>query len=155
MKIGIFVDLSNIYYCVKSKYNSKVSYRKLWDFVSDLGEIKYACAYGSQIGDEAERFIKKLRRYGYQVRFKQPKEMGGRRKADWDVGIAIDVLAKIDQYDYDTVVLVTADGDMQYLIWELKRYVKNIIVMGTGISYELKNIDDVTCIELPESLLEA
>ena len=40
-RIGMFVDISNLYYCVGKKFpGRKLDYRKYKRFVEDLGEIQ-------------------------------------------------------------------------------------------------------------------
>ena len=57
-RIGVFVDVSNIYYCIGKKYEyRKLDYRKYLDFITDLGELVKVIAYGSQMSNEAAGFI--------------------------------------------------------------------------------------------------
>jgi uncharacterized LabA/DUF88 family protein len=54
-----------------------------------------------------------------------------------DIELAVDALNKID--DYDVLVLFSGDGDFTYLIQDIEKKGKRIIVIGTGgfTSYEL------------------
>jgi uncharacterized protein (TIGR00288 family) len=155
-RIGVFADVSNLYHCISRKYPSrKLDYRKYIKFVKDLGDVSIAIAYGSQMAGQATGFILCLKQMGFQTKFKSPKVYGGvaqTRKADWDVGIAMDIVTMIDRIDM--VILGSADGDMlPVLEWAMSRGVE-VVVIATGISKDLK--DKATkAIEIPESLLEA
>ena len=96
-RIGVFADVSNLYYCIGKKYTErKLDYQKYWEFITALGDIQQAIAYGAQIGSEAANFIYCLKQIGFQTRYKSPKSYNNqanfKRKADWDVGIAIDMV---------------------------------------------------------------
>ena len=150
-RIGLFVDVSNLYYCVSSKYNKKLDYSKLLNYIKDLGKIEAAVAYGAQMNNEANNFIKCIKEYGYDIRYKEPKSYEKKRKADWDVGITVEVMTRSDEFDM--VVLGTADGDFIPLVEHLLRQNKNVVVLASGISRELAEIA-TKAIEIPESLLE-
>ena len=154
-QIGLFVDISNVYYCVGKKYGGrKVNYYSYYDYVKSLGNIQKAIAYGSQMDGEAEKFISRLRHIGFTPKYKKPKTYRGEefvRKADWDVGITVDMIQMMDAFD--TVVLGAADGDMTPAVRFLCERGKNIIVLACGISRELKD-NATNCIEIPESMLE-
>ncbi len=155
-RIGVFVDVSNLYYCVGKKFlKRKLDYRKYLHFVADIGEVVKAVAYGSQVGEEAKGFIYCLNETGFQTKFKAVKsyheEAGLRRKADWDVGIAIDIVRMIERFDM--VILGTADGDLEPIVdWCMDQGV-DVLVLACGISKDLKD-RATSFIEIPESLLE-
>ena len=94
-----------------------------------------------------------LRHIGFTPRFKRPKTFYNpfRKKADWDVDIALDIM-EAAMY-LDTIVLGTADGDLEPVVRRLKNNNKKIIVLACGISSDLVEIVDMP-IEIPESLLE-
>lgn len=157
-RIGVFVDLSNLYFCIGKKYRGKkLDYKRYYDFIADLGTITVARAYGAAMGNEADRFITKLKAIGFDTHYKTPREFKDadegrvRRKADWDVGIAVDIIKLADRLD--TLVLGSADGDMAPVVaWCMDRGVK-VIVIASTISDDLKNSSN-EFIEIPESLLE-
>lgn len=155
-RIGVFVDVSNLYYCIKKKYNGrKLSYKKYLDYVKDLGTVVKATAYGCRINDEAKGFIFCLKETGFETKFKTVKtfsrDTGVQRKADWDVGIAIDIVRTIKEFDM--IVLGTADGDLEPVVdWCMENAV-DVIVVACGISRDLKK-RATEFIEIPESLLE-
>ena len=155
-RIGIFADVSNLYYCIRKKYRGKkLDYRKYYEFIVDFGEISQAIAYGAQIGNEAAGFIHALKAIGFQAKYKVPKQYyednKTRRKADWDVGITIDVVNMAERLDI--IVLGSADGDLAPLVDWCRQKGIDVIVIACGISRELKDTAN-EYIEIPESLLE-
>ena len=155
-RIGVFVDVSNLYYCISKKFQDrKLDYAKYWDFIKELGDIQQAIAYGAQVNNEASNFIYCLKQVGFLTKYKSPKsyshQANFKRKADWDVGIAIDIVNMIDRFDM--IILGTADGDLVPAVeWAQQRGV-DVVVFACGISRDLKNIAR-QFIEIPESLLE-
>jgi uncharacterized LabA/DUF88 family protein len=155
-RIGVFVDVSNIYYCVGKKYEyRKLDYQKYLDFVKDFGELTKIIAYGSQLSSEAEGFIHCLQKFGFQTKFKAVKSFNSeqelRRKADWDVGITMDIVNMIDRFDM--IILGTADGDLTPVVsWAIQKGV-DVVILACGISRDLKE-SATQFIEIPESLLE-
>lgn len=157
-RIGVFVDVSNLYFCIGKRYRGKkLDYKKYHSFVADLGEVTIARAYGAAMGNEADRFIAKLHAIGFETRYKTPREFKEadegrvRRKADWDVGIAIDIVRTAPKLD--TIVLGSADGDMEPIVSWCKELGIKVIVLASTISDDLKKTA-YECIEIPESLLE-
>ena len=128
-KIGVFVDVQNIYYTTRQAYGRQFNYRKLWkQLCSDNTgnketdkEIVLAKAYAIHRGDEQQlKFQAALKHIGFTVRLKpyiQRKD--GSAKGDWDVGIAIDVLDAASEVD--TIVLLSGDGDFDLLLEKVKR----------------------------------
>ena len=155
-RIGIFVDLSNLYYCVNKKFkNRKIDYSKYVAFIEDLGEIIKSYAYGAQKDNEAQNFIYQLKQLGFTTKYKTPKEFYNqgqiRFKANWDVGIVIDLVETLGRFDM--VILGSADGDMAPVVEWLKRKGVDVIVLACIISKDLREVAS-QAIEIPESLLE-
>lgn len=115
-KIAIFVDVQNIYYTTRDSYGRQFNYRKLWQRLSEQGEIASATAYAIARNDDSQiKFQDALRHIGFEVKLKpyiQRKD--GSAKGDWDVGITIDVIEKAK--DVDTIVLLSGDGDFDLLL---------------------------------------
>lgn len=156
-RIGMFVDVSNLYYCINKKYpRRKLDYRKYKRFVEDLGEIQQAIAYGAQMSNQADGFKYCLQQMGFTTKYKVPKVYGNEstgitRKADWDVGITMDIVNMIDRFDM--VILGSGDGDMLPVVeWCMRKGV-DVVVIATGISRDLRS-NATQAIEIPESLLE-
>ena len=155
-RIGVFVDVSNLYYCIGKRFkNRKLDYEKFIAFIEDFGDVTQKIAYGAQIKNKAGSFIHCLRKLGFKTKYKQPKTFNNpdkvRRKADWDVGITIDIVQQIERLDM--IVLGTADGDLEPLVrWAVDKGV-DVIVLACGVSRDLK--DSATdYFEIMESMLE-
>ena len=153
-RIGFFVDVSNLYYCMGKKYpNRKISYSKLTEYVRGIGGITKSIAYGADKGKLTEGFIHFLKTLGFETKFKEPIGFAGntRYKADWDVGITVDMLNMMDRFD--TVILSTADGDLEPAVAHLVRQGVDVIILACGINKALKE-SATKFIEIPESMLE-
>lgn len=115
-KVGIFVDVQNIYYTCRQTFQANFDYNKFWAEVTRDREIVCAYAYATDRGDKKQiQFQNILRAIGFEVKLKAVlKRMDGTAKADWDVGIAIDVLEQAERCD--TIVLASGDGDFGILL---------------------------------------
>lgn len=156
-RLGIFIDLSNLYYCLTNKQKgAKIDYEKYYKFCESLGEIKVAIAYGSQVNSNAQNFIHCLNKIGYTTKYKEPKKYRNGKsiklKADWDVGIAVDMI--IYSNKLDLMILGSADGDMIPVVEYLKARGIEVVVLASGISKELTEIATES-IEIASSLLES
>ena len=120
-KIAIFVDVQNIYYTTRQAYGRQFNYRKLWQRISDEGEIVSAIAYAIQRNDDKQiKFQDALKHIGFTIKLKPYiQRSDGSAKGDWDVGIAIDVMETAK--DVDTVVLLSGDGDFDLLLEKVKK----------------------------------
>ena len=154
-KIGIFVDVSNLYFCLSSKFGRKLDYAKYYSYIQDLGEVEVAIAYGAQVKGQANKFLHYLQQVGYETKYRSPKAFidNGtvRKKADCDLQIAIDIVNYVEQIDM--LILGSADGDFKPLIKMAKEKGVMTIILACQISKDLKQIAD-EFIEIPESLLE-
>ena len=156
-RIGMFLDVSNLYYSIQKKHpGRKLSYKNYYQFVQGLGEIQQAICYGAQIDGKADGFKYCLQKMGYQTKYLTPKVYGTaatgiKRKADWDVGIAMDIVSMIDHFDL--VILGSADGDMVPLVKWCRSKGVDVVIIATTISRDLKKSAS-RAIEIPESLLE-
>ncbi len=119
-KIAIFVDVQNIYYTTRDTYGRQFNYRKLWQIISQQGEICSATAYATQRNDDQQtRFHDALKHIGFTVKLKPYiQRSDGSAKGDWDVGITIDVLEEATRVD--TVVLLSGDGDFDLLMTKIR-----------------------------------
>lgn len=133
-RVGIFVDVQNMYYSAKNLYDGKVDYSSLLKVAKDDRRPIRAIAYvvEAQTPDE-ENFFEALQEIGFQVRRKELKEFyGGTKKGDWDMGIAIDAIKLAGKID--VAVLVTGDGDFKSLVEHLKTQGIQVEVMSFGKS---------------------
>lgn len=74
-RVLVSVDVSNLYYCANKKFRKKVDYSKYMAIaLGNAGTLYRAFAYGAQFGNQAEGFLNCLRSFGYEPKYKQPKE---------------------------------------------------------------------------------
>jgi len=120
-RIAVFVDVQNIYYTTRQAYGRQFNYRKLWQEISQQGEIVIANAYAIHRGDDSQlKFQNALKHIGFNVKLKPYiQRSDGSAKGDWDVGIAIDVMDTAPEVD--TIILLSGDGDFDLLLERVKR----------------------------------
>jgi len=133
-RVGVFVDVQNMYYSAKNLYDSKVDFKKVLDAAVMNRNLIRASAYviKADTPDE-ENFFEALRKIGYEVKIKELKEFyGGQKKGDWDLGMTVDMVQQAKKLD--TVVLVTGDGDFAVLVDHLRAMGTRVEVMSFGSS---------------------
>ena len=115
-KIAIFADVQNIYYTTRQAFGRQFNYRALWQLLASRGEIVLANAYATHRSDERQfKFQSALRAIGFDVKLKPYiQRSDGTAKADWDVGITIDVMEAAP--GIDLIVLLSGDGDFDLLL---------------------------------------
>lgn len=119
-KIGIFVDVQNIYYTTRQRFGRQFNYRKFWQMIESQGNIVCAKAYAIHRGDDKQlKFQSALKHIGFDVRLKPfIQRSDGSAKGDWDVGITIDVMEQAPHLD--RVILLSGDGDFDLLLEKIK-----------------------------------
>jgi uncharacterized LabA/DUF88 family protein len=157
-RVGIFIDTQNLYHSAKNLYGAKVNFRQvLADALADRALIR-ATAYviTTESGDE-QGFFEALTKSGIETKTKNLQIFaGGAKKADWDVGLAVDAIALSPKLD--TVILVTGDGDFIPLVEYLKinqGCQVEAVTFGRSASQKLKEVvDDFLDLDLlPERYL--
>lgn len=153
MRVGIFVDISNLYHTCNRKYGRKVNFRKMLKLlIEEKDSISKSICYG--VGStHNEKFINYLKSVGFRdVNIKKPKGFSdGSMKADQDSQIIADIARYME--DFDRLILVSADGDFAPILQLAKDRGKHVCVFGCGISFELSNIAH-SWWEVPETILE-
>ena len=142
-KIALFADVQNIYYTTRQAHGRQFNYRRLWQRVSETGEIVSASAYAIQRHDEKQQqFQQVLRQIGFDVKLKPYiQRSDGSAKGDWDVGITIDMLEAAREVDH--IVLISGDGDFDLLLTKLNS--------SYGVTTEVYGVAALTA----NSLIEA
>lgn len=133
-RVGVFVDVQNMYYSAKNLYSAKVDFDKLLDSaVMNRSLVRATCYVIKADTPDEENFFDALGKIGYEVKTKELKEFyGGQKKGDWDMGIAVDAIQQAKKLD--TVVIVTGDGDFTVLVNHLKATGCRVEVMSFGKS---------------------
>ncbi|HVN26596.1 MAG TPA: NYN domain-containing protein [Candidatus Paceibacterota bacterium] len=164
-RVGIFVDVQNLYHSAKNLHHARVNYAELMKHLVGDRQLIRALAYviksegiepprsggasrqGSAMsaaaaqherdaaaqqngvgqGSSEAGFFEALEKAGLELRMKDLQIFaGGMKKADWDVGMAVDAI-RMSPF-LDAVILVTGDGDflplVDYLKWGAGRLVE-------------------------------
>lgn len=145
-RVGVFVDVQNMYYSARFIYKSKVDFRAVLREAVRGRRLIRAIAYviKADVKDEVN-FFDALKSLGYEVKMKDLQIFyGGAKKGDWDIGIAMDTIELAPKLD--AVVLVSGDGDFIPLVNHLKHalgcYVE-IMAFGKSCSQKLlENADN-------------
>lgn len=128
-RVGVLVDVSNMYHSAKNLYKKKVNFKEILRVAVGDRRLIQAIAYAvrTESGEETN-FFEALSQQGFEVRMKDLQIFaGGAKKADWDVGITVDAIKLGNKLD--VIVLVTGDGDYIPLV----EYLQNT----TGCSVEV------------------
>lgn len=141
-RVGVFVDVQNMYYSAKNLYKAKVNFANILKACVGKRRLVRAMAYVIKADiEEEDKFFNALSQIGYEVKSKDLQVfLGGAKKGDWDVGIAMDVIELAPKLD--TVILVSGDGDFQPLLQHLRR--------GLGCRVEVASFGKTTSKKLVE-----
>jgi uncharacterized LabA/DUF88 family protein len=132
--VGVFVDVSNLFYSAKSA-GVEVNYCRLLELTVAGRDLIRASAYTGVDPENPNqrKFIDFLRSNGYKVICKDiHKYEGGRIKANLDIEIAVDIMLLSE--NLDVVVLVSGDGDFVRLVEAIQMRGIRCEVVGFGIS---------------------
>lgn len=133
-RVGVFIDVQNLYHSAKNLYQARVNFREIVKTAVSGRKLIRAFAYvvRTKTGEE-KPFFDALTNLGIETRVKDLQEYyGGLKKADWDVGIAVDAIKTSSSVD--AIVLVSGDGDYVPLVDYLKNHGKRVEVMAFGKS---------------------
>ncbi len=179
-RVGIFIDVQNLYHSSKNLYGARINYKELVKhlvagrkLVRALGYvIKAESAVTAEqharieagIIEQREKttkseasFFEALRQSGVELRIKDIQIFhGGAKKADWDVGMAIDAVRMAESLD--VIVLVTGDGDFIPLIEYLRSgrgKIVEVAAFSRSSSGKLKEAADtfIAIDELPRVIM--
>jgi uncharacterized LabA/DUF88 family protein len=115
-RVGIFVDVQNMFYSAKTLHQSKIEYRKLLAGILRGRKLVRAIAYVVRKSDvDQSGFLEALRRSGFEVKEKELMiREDGSSKGDWKMEIALD--AMVLEPRLDCAVLVSGDGEFLPLV---------------------------------------
>ena len=144
-RVGVFIDTQNLYHSAKNLYHARCNFGNiLKDAVAGRRLIRArAYAVTTETGEE-KGFFEALEKIGIEMRLKDLQVFsGGAKKADWDVGIAVDAITAAPSLD--TVVLITGDGDFVPLVQYLQMHngcQVEVVSFGRSSSAKLKDATD-------------
>ena len=143
-RVGVFVDVQNMFYAAKDRFGRRVDYIKLLDLIVGPRYLMVAYAYVVQIPEiNQSSFLSLLQHNGYTIKSKDLRLRGdGSAKGDWDVGIAVDVVSMLGSLD--VVILASGDGDFCPLAELIKQQNKRVEVVAFehNTSMDLQQIAD-------------
>ncbi|MFA4871685.1 MAG: NYN domain-containing protein [Patescibacteria group bacterium] len=119
-RVGVFVDVSNMYHSAKNLYGARINFKEILKAVTDGRQLIRAIAYVIKSHSaEEEHFFDALIKSGFELKSKDLQIfMDGTKKADWDVGLAVDAITLADRLD--SIILLSGDGDYVPLIEYLR-----------------------------------
>lgn len=143
-RVAMFIDTQNLYHSAKNLYKSKVSFGDVLKTALEGRKLIRALSYvvNTESGEESA-FFEALEKVGIEIKTKDLQIFyGGAKKADWDVGIAVDAIKIASKVD--AIILATGDGDFVPLVEHLKSLgcQVEIITFGRSASGLLKSIAD-------------
>ncbi len=140
-RVGVFIDVQNMYYSAKNLFGAKVNFGNIVKEATAGRKLIRAIAYVvSTESKEEQPFFDALYNVGIETKDKPLQIfLGGEKKADWDVGLAVDAIRFSP--GLDAIVLVSGDGDYIPLVEYLRSHGKQVEVIAFGGTTSGKLID--------------
>ncbi len=120
-RVGVFIDVQNLYYSAKNIYGRKVNFGNIVKEAVAGRKLIRAIAYVVRTESKEEQpFFEALYNLGIETREKDLQIFStGMKKADWDVGLAVDAIRLAPTLD--AIVIVSGDGDYLPLVEYLQK----------------------------------
>lgn len=145
-RVGVFIDTQNLYHSAKNLYNgARVNFGAIMKEVVANRALIRAIAYviSTESGEE-KNFFEALEKLGIEAKTKNIQIFNsGAKKADWDVGLAVDAIKMAPKLD--TIVIASGDGDFAPLVEYLQvneGCQVEVIAFGKSSSSMLRDIAD-------------
>ncbi len=144
-RVGVFIDTQNLYHCAKNLYRARVNFGAIMkDAVAGRTLVRAMAYVVTTESGEERNFLEALGKIGIEIITKDLQIFGGgAKKADWDVGLAIDAVKLAPRLD--AVILVSGDGDFCPLVQYLQINNGNqveVISFGKSTSGKLREMAD-------------
>ena len=133
-RVGVFIDTQNLYHSARNLYQARVNFGAVLKEAVSGRKLVRAVAYviTTEAGDE-KNFFEALSKLGIETKTKDLQIFpGGAKKADWDVGLAVDAIKMSPRLD--SVVIVSGDGDFIPLVEYLQSIGVQVEVVSFGKS---------------------
>ena len=145
-RVGVFVDVQNMYYSAKNLHGKKVNFANILRTATGERTLIRAIAYVVNTeGMKEKKFFDALEAIGFEIRAKDLQVFaGGAKKGDWDIGIAMDAIETGPKLD--VVVLVSGDGDFVQLLEHLRHAMGckvEVMSFGKSTNNKLKETADI------------
>lgn len=120
-RVGVFIDVQNCYYSAKNLFGRKVNFGNIVKEAVGGRKLIRSIAYVVRTESQDEvPFFEALYNLGIETREKDLQVYNsGFKKADWDVGLAVDAIRLAPSLD--AVVIVSGDGDYLPLVEYLQK----------------------------------
>jgi uncharacterized LabA/DUF88 family protein len=144
-RVAVFIDTQNVYHSAKNIYRARANFGNILKDAVAGRKLVRARAYAvtTESGEE-KGFFEALEKIGIEMRLKELQVFaGGAKKADWDVGMAVDAITAAPKVD--AIVLVTGDGDFVPLVEYLRQHDDcqvEVLSFGRSTSLKLKEACD-------------
>ncbi len=143
-RVAVFIDVQNMYHSARNLYKRRVDFSAILEAAVAGRQLIRAFGYvvRTESGEE-KQFFEALERLGIETREKDLQiYYGGMKKADWDVGMAIDAVRLSNSVE--VIVIVSGDGDFIPLVEYLKNQGKQteVIAFGKSASGKLREMAD-------------
>ncbi len=141
-RVGVFIDTQNIYHSARNLYQARANFENiLKETVGDRALIRALAYVITTESGEEKNFFDALEKLGIEIKTKDLQIFfGGAKKADWDVGLAVDAISLAPKLD--VVILVSGDGDFVPLVQFLR--------LNMGIRVEVASFGKSTSGKLRE-----
>lgn len=119
-RVGVFIDTQNLYHSAKNIHRSRVNFGQVVkDALAGRALIRAVAYVITTESGEEKGFFDALTKMGIETKTKNLQIFsGGAKKADWDVGLAVDAIKMAPKLD--AVILVSGDGDFVPLLEYLR-----------------------------------
>ncbi|MDP6849815.1 MAG: NYN domain-containing protein [Planctomycetota bacterium] len=109
-RVAVFIDVQNMYHSAKKTFGRNLSYSKMLRHCVGDRRLARAIAYViDRDGIDQVSFLDHLRYCGMEVKKREVIErMDGSRKAEWELGIAMDMIKIADKVD--AIIAVSGNG---------------------------------------------
>ena len=144
-RVGVFIDTQNLYHSARNLYKARVNFGAVLKDAVAGRKLVRAVAYviTTEAGDE-KNFFEALTKLGIETKTKDLQIFaGGAKRADWDVGLAVDVMKMASRLD--TIIIVSGDGDFIPLVEYLQNYLGvqvEFVSFGKSTSNKLREVVD-------------
>ncbi|OGL88773.1 hypothetical protein A3H75_01675 [Candidatus Uhrbacteria bacterium RIFCSPLOWO2_02_FULL_51_9] len=129
-RVGVFIDVQNLYYSAKNLHGAKVNFGNVVAAALAGRKLIRAIAYVVRTETREEQpFFEALQNSGIETKERDLQIfLGGAKKADWDVGIAVDAIRLSPTLD--AVVVVSGDGDFIPVVQYLRNQGRQVEVVA-------------------------
>lgn len=143
-RVAMLIDTQNLYHSARNLYSAKVNFGAVLKEAVAGRYLVRAIAYVITTETEEEKsFFEALNSLGIETKTKDLQIFfGGAKKADWDVGLAVDAIRLASKVD--AVIIASGDGDFVPLVEYLKFMGTQveIITFGRSASGRLREAAD-------------